>query len=79
MKQHSMFNQNICSFHAYQSFADQTLQWLSSDTQELYEKNRKTRAEELNQFGWTDSGIEYRFKSQGFRCAEFTHEPGVLF
>jgi hypothetical protein len=79
MKQHSMLYQNICSFHAYQPFADQTLQWLSSDTQELYEKNRKARSAELTRFGWTDSGIEYRFNSQGFRCTEFNHDPGVLF
>ena len=74
-----MLYQNICSFHAYQPFADQTLQWLSSDTQELYEKNRKARSAELTRFGWTDSGIEYRFNSQGFRCTEFNHDPGVLF
>jgi hypothetical protein len=69
----------ICWFHAYQPFANQTLQWLSSDTQELYEKNLKTRVEELNQFGWTDSGIEYQFNSQGFRCTEFDTDPGVMF
>jgi hypothetical protein len=79
MKQHSMFNQNICSFHAYQPFADQTLQWLSTDTHELYKINCKNRSAELTRFGWTDSGIEYQLNSKGFRCAEFTHKPGVVF
>ncbi len=70
---------SICSFHAYEPFAGQRLSWLSSDSEELYEKNLKSRSAELTKFGWDRTGIEYAFNQNGFRCAEFDASPGIIF
>lgn len=53
--------------------ANSTLNWYPTDTQELYEKNLKNpeKKQQLEQFGWSDTGITYVNNSHGFRTSEF--------
>ena len=63
----------------YSQYKNQTLYWLPMDTEELYRKNFKSRHDELKQYGWIGTEFTYKFNSHGFRCAEFTAEPTVMF
>jgi hypothetical protein len=47
--------------------------WDGTDTEELYLKNLKnsTSKAELEQYGWVDYPITYRYNFQGFRSDEF--------
>lgn len=63
--------------HFGQDLANQTLEWLPSDTKENYEKLIKDpkHLEYFKTLGWDKPGaITYKINSQGFRCDEF--EPG---
>ena len=55
----------------YKNYSNQTLQWLPSDTEELFDKNKPK--------GWTKDSIEYKFNQYGFRCDEFDKNNGVMF
>ena len=63
----------------YKKYANQTVNWLSSDTEQLYNYNLRSRRDELKCHGWIDSDITYRFNSFGFRCNEFTDAPTAMF
>ena len=60
-------------------YAGQTLDWLPMDTEELYKFNLKNRYNELESNGWINNPFTYKFNSDGFRCGEFTQDPGILF
>jgi hypothetical protein len=62
--------------HNYNHAAGQTLFWDTSDNQENYKKNTQDPAKKskLEQLGYLDAVIEYRFNQHGFRTAEFDHE-----
>jgi hypothetical protein len=60
-------------------YAGQTLDWLPMDTEELYKFNLKNRYNELESNGWIDNPVTYDFNSDGFRCDEFSQDPGILF
>jgi len=60
-------------------YAGQTLNWLPTDTEELYEYNLKNRYNDLKSNGWIDNLVTYKFNSDGFRCREFTQDPSILF
>ena len=65
---------------AMPAFAGTIQKWCSSDDIEQWKKNyqnKKTR-QQLKSLGWIKRDIEYRFNKYGFRCDEFTDEPGVL-
>jgi hypothetical protein len=66
-------------FHQYSELADQTFNWYPMDTEERYEENIKNNLNKLQQYGWVDSTFTYKFNSHGFRCEEFTKDPGVMF
>ena len=72
-----MFKLNYDSY--YKKYANQSLDWLTSDTKELYEKNLVEQIELLNQFNWVDKSFTYKFNSHGFRCDEFTTDPTIMF
>lgn len=63
----------------YWAFKGQTLEWLPSDSQELYKHNLKNHLQELKQHGWLDQKINYQFNQQGFRSDEFGGRPGLMF
>lgn len=63
----------------YRRFANQTLNWLPMDTEELYKKNILEKYDELKQNGWINNPFTYSFNSKGFRCSEFTTEQSIMF
>jgi len=63
----------------YKHHAGQTLYWLPMDTKELYESNLKNRYNDLKSSGWIHNSFTYKFNSNGFRCDEFSQDPGILF
>jgi hypothetical protein len=62
----------------YYHFRNQTLNWLTSDTEENYNKNYETRYHELKKYGWVDNHFTYKFNSHGFRCEEFNGDPSIM-
>lgn len=65
--------------HVWVPYANQTLLWLPSDTEELYNLNFKEKYELLQRFGWVDKSISYKFNSLGFRSEEFTESGQAMF
>ena len=63
----------------YTHFANQSINWLPMDTEELYLRNLSTNRELLEQNNWVDKSFTYTFNSHGFRCNEFTNDPTVMF
>jgi len=63
----------------YLKFANQKLNWLPMDTEELYLKNLKNRYEDLKSNGWIDNHFTYDFNSLGFRCKEFTDASSIMY
>jgi hypothetical protein len=55
----------------YYSYANQEIDWLAMDTEELYRQNLKTKRNLLEQHNWIGKKFTYRFNSEGFRCDEF--------
>ena len=66
-------------YSAYPQHAGQTLNWLPMDTEILYKRNIKNNYKELNDNGWIDNKVIYRFNQQGFRSPEFTDKPSAVF
>jgi hypothetical protein len=64
--------------HIYSEYKNKTLNWLPSDTEELYLKNLKNEFYRLEKFGWIDNKIQYKFNSNGFRGDEITTKPSLL-
>jgi len=60
-------------------YAGQTLNWLPTDTEELYKFNLKNRYNDLKSNGCIDNPVTYKFNSDGFRCGEFSQDPSILF
>lgn len=65
----------------YKKYANQSINWLPMDTEDLFLDNLKdhTQLELLKKHNWIDSNFTYRFNSNGFRCNEFTSDPTVMF
>jgi hypothetical protein len=70
-----MFNTIL---HRYLTNANQTLEWLPMDTQDLYTQNVANRYDEIVKFGWLDKKISYKFNSHGFRSDEFSNKPSMV-
>lgn len=66
--------------HNYSQYAGQTLYWDTTDSQELYEKNTKSKYTQqlLAEFGLLDVEIDYTFNSHGFRSIEFDQKIDVV-
>ena len=72
-----MFKPNHDSF--YKTYANQTLDWLTMDTEDLYKKNLKENYNLLKINGWLDHTFTYKFNSHGFRCDEFSTASTIMF
>jgi hypothetical protein len=68
-------NYNSC----YKLYANTEVEFLTCESQELYNRNFINRYVELEKYGWITRKITYKFNSHGFRCDEFTEDPSVLF
>lgn len=67
--------------HRWSCHANKELLWLDSDSESRWADNMKdtSNAELLTSYGWQHPGaFTYKFNSHGFRCEEFTQEPGIL-
>lgn len=66
--------------HLRSPLADQTVFWASTDSKDLYLKNRKEpeKSKLLDELGWTDKNITYSYNHQGFRCENFDDRPAGL-
>lgn len=58
-----------------------TYQWFADDSKEVYEKNKQQKETSwlLEYNGWCENSVSYKFNSEGFRTAEFTDEPSIMF
>lgn len=77
-----MFDHNpYCS--AYPQHLGKTLDWLPSDTRQLYDvhirKSNKHTASKLKKLGFNDRNVKYNFNSYGFRCNEFVAQNNIVF
>lgn len=66
-------------FNDYYRKRNQTLQWLNSDSPELFEKNLKNNYDLLKSNGWIDKTVTYKLNNYGFRCDNFSHEDNIVF
>ena len=66
-------------FNDWQQYANQSLSWFSTDSEKTFQYNLKNKYSLLEQNGYLDKNIEYKFNSHGFRCNEFTKEDSIIF
>lgn len=66
--------------HNYSNLAGRTVLWDTMDSQEWYRKNTQNPdlRKKLEQTGYLDARIEYRYNSHGFRTAEFDRAFDVV-
>jgi hypothetical protein len=66
--------------HSNTSLANQEISWHGTDSEDLYQKNLIRNRSQLEQFGWIDRPITYKFNTYGFRADEFdSTSPSVVF
>jgi hypothetical protein len=63
----------------YKRYSDISINWLPSDTEELYKKNLIEKKSLLEQNNWIDRKFTYTFNSEGFRSERFTNNPTAMF
>jgi len=59
-------------YHPYIVNAGKTLNWVPSDTEELYHENLKKQRNLLEKYNWISTEVHYKFNSEGFRGEEFS-------
>jgi hypothetical protein len=59
-------------------YANRSLKWLSTDTEELYKKNLLENFQKLKQNGWVENEFDYTFNSDGFRCNNFSNTNNLM-
>jgi hypothetical protein len=67
--------------HPWTDFRSQELEWIPGDSLEQWHQNMKDpeRRKVLEKYGWDLPGvITYKLNQHGFRCKEFTDDPGVI-
>ena len=72
-----MFNPNYNS-HCI-SYANQTREWMSTDSKDLYVINLREKYKLLEFNNWINNPFTYKFNSHGFRCDEFKDNPKIMF
>ena len=60
-------------------YANQSLNWLPSDSEKRYQTNLERCPGALETHNWIGAEFTYTFNSHGFRCDEFTSEPSAVF
>lgn len=66
--------------HYNSCFADKEVEWISSDSEELYNEHLVKNKGALEMFGWVDyKKFTYKFNSHGFRCEEFNDQESIMF
>jgi len=76
----SMEHNEFTKYHPYIVNARKKLEWLPSDTKELFEENLKKQKTLLEKHNWLSTKLDYKFNSDGFRAEEFsTNGGGIIF
>jgi hypothetical protein len=71
-------NPDICGYyHLRGSIKD----WCPMDTKQRYEEHMlvKDKRKLLNDYGWDDKSITYKFNKFGFRCKDLTLKEQIMF
>lgn len=63
----------------YPDLRSRTVQWLTSDTEDLYDSNYRHQRQKLEKLGWTKDNVNYTFNSYGFRSEEFDNSNSIVF
>lgn len=66
-------------FCNWRVFANKTLEWYLTDSEEKYKENLIKNYDKLQELNWVNSSFTYEFNSHGFRCKEFTDTDSILF
>lgn len=69
------------TYHAGKKFANQTLDWLPTDTKETFDRlmQESKHQQYFAAKGWDQPGaITYKLNSEGFRCEEFNDQPCLV-
>jgi hypothetical protein len=67
--------------HPWSRFGSQELEWIPGDSLEQWQHNMKDpeRRKVLEKYGWDrPGGITYKLNQHGFRCNNFTDQPGIV-
>lgn len=66
--------------HYNSCYANKEVEWISSDSEELYNDNLAKNKGALEMFGWVNyKKFTYKFNSHGFRCDEFSNKKSIMF
>lgn len=72
-------NINDPKFHPFYQFRNQELKWLSTDSENAFNHNLRVNQFQLEEYGWLNKTISYKFNSEGFRCEEFAPDECIIF
>lgn len=72
-------NINDPKFHPFYQFRNQEVNWLSTDSEQAFNHNLKSSRVQLEEYGWLERKITYKFNSEGFRCEEFAPVDCMVF
>jgi hypothetical protein len=66
--------------HFYTQYASTSQKWMSTDSQEQFEKNCQDPGSKakLDRLGWLNTEIVYNFNQEGFRDEEFDQRPAGI-
>ena len=67
---------------AYPQYASQTLDWLPSDSQQLYNmhiKKDNAKSRKLKKLRFDSQNVKYKFNDYGFRCDNFKNNNNIVF
>ena len=73
-----MQSKKITKFHPYILHANKEIEWLPSDTMELFAENLKKQKSLLEKYNWISTKLSYKFNSEGFRTEEFYNKKGGI-
>ena len=65
-------------YHNHTKYAGKTVEWIDFDSKEMYDRNLKDHYTQLEQGGWINTTIEYKFNYYGFRDWEFPDQLEFL-
>ena len=65
--------------HTNLQLANTEINWIDTDSEELYKTNLEQNYQLLKEFDWVDKMFTYKFNNYGFRGDDLNSEPGVMF
>lgn len=65
--------------HRYTPLINSETSWLGNDSESVYNENLISNYNLLEQHGWINRNIRYKFNSHGFRTNNFDTLPSIMF